>query len=307
VEQYSKPEAWEMLSTDQLTDLAENVSGLPTELADEDEDAKRFDLLMLRTQLSLLKADTNFANLRDRVKVIASALEDQQAIPAIKARLALIQAVAGEEWWEDVTATMLESARKQLRALIKLIDKTERRVVYTDFEDELGDGTLIDLPDVGTGMNLERFCEKARQFLKAHESNISLQRLKRNQPLTASDLDQLEHMLLDAGGTQELIDRAKVQSNGLGFFIRSLVGLDHETAKQAFSQFISGTAVSASQIEFINLVVNYLTENGIMEADRLYESPFTDINPKGPEGVFQSAQVDSIVSVLTEIKLRAVA
>jgi type I restriction enzyme R subunit len=85
------------------------------------------------------------------------------------------------------------------------------------------------------------------------------------------------------------------------------VGLDHETAKQAFSQFISGTAVSASQIEFINLVVNYLTENGIMEADRLYESPFTDINPQGPEGVFQSAQVDSIVSVLTEIKLRAVA
>lgn len=307
VEQYAKPKAWEMLSTDKITDLAENISGLPTELADEDEDAKRFDLLMLRTQLSLLKADTNFASLRDRVKAIASALEDQLAIPAIKAQLALIQAIAGEEWWEDVTVAMLESARKQLRALIKLIDKGERRVVYTDFEDELGDDTSIDLPDVGTGMNLERFREKARQFLKAHESNISLQRLKRNQPLTASDLDQLEHMLLDAGGTQEVIDRAKEQSNGLGFFIRSLVGLDHETAKQAFSQFISGTAVSASQIEFINLVVNYLTENGIMEADRLYESPFTDINPQGPEGVFQSAQVDSIVNVLTEIKQRAVA
>ena len=307
VEQYAKPEAWETLTNDQLTDLADNVSGLPTELPDEDEDAKRFDLLMLRTQLSLLQADTNFSSLRDRVMAIASALEDQQAIPAIKAQLVLIQAIAGEEWWDDVTVAMLESARKKLRALIKLIDKSERHVVYTDFEDELGDGTLIDLPDVGTGMNLERFREKARQFLKAHESNISLQRLKRNQPLTTSDLDQLEHMLLDAGGTQELIDRAKEQSNGLGFFIRSLVGLDHETAKQAFSQFISGTAVSASQIEFINLVVNYLTENGIMEADRLYESPFTDINPQGPEGVFLSAQVDNIVNILTEIKLRAVA
>jgi len=191
--------------------------------------------------------------------------------------------------------------------LIKLIDKGERHVVYTDFEDELGDGTVIPLPEVGTGMNLERFREKARQFLRAHESNLSLQRLKRNQPLTRTDLDQLEHMLLDAGGTQEVIDRAKEQSNGLGFFIRSLVGLDHETAKQAFSQFISGTAVSASQIEFINLVVNYLTENGVMETDRLYESPFTDINPQGPEGVFRSAQVDSIVNVLIEIKQRAVA
>lgn len=307
VEQYAKPEAWESLTNDQLTDLADNVSGLPSEFVDDDEDAKRFDLLMLRTQLSLLQADTNFTSLRERVMAIANALEDQQAIPAIKAQLVLIQAVAAEEWWEDVTVAMLESARKKLRVLIKLIDKVERHVVYTDFEDELGEGTDIDLPNVGTGMNLDRFREKARQFLKAHESHLSLQRLKRNQPLTPSDLEELEHMLLDAGGTQEVIDRAKEQSNGLGFFIRSLVGLDHETAKQAFSQFISGTAVSASQIEFINLVVNYLTENGIMETDRLYESPFTDINPQGPEGVFQSAQVDSIVNVLTEIKLRAVA
>jgi len=145
------------------------------------------------------------------------------------------------------------------------------------------------------------------KFLKAHESHLSLQRLKRNQPLTSSDLEQLEYMLLDAGGTQEVIDRAKEQSNGLGFFIRSLVGLDHETAKQAFSQFISGTAVLASQIEFINLVVNYLTENGVMEPDRLYESPFTDINPQGPEGVFKTTRVDGIIDILTEIKLRAVA
>lgn len=307
VEQYAKPEAWETLTADQLTDLADNVSGLPTELADEDEDAKRFDLIMLRTQLSLLQADTNFASLRERVMAIASALEDQQAIPAIKAQLVLIQAITGEEWWEDVTVAMLESARKKLRTLIKLIDKEQRNVVYTDFEDDIGEGTLTDLPGVGTGMNLERFREKARQFLRAHESHLSLQRLKRNQPLTPSDLDELEHMLLDAGGTQEVIDRAKEQSNGLGVFIRSLVGLDHETAKEAFSQFISGTSVTANQIEFINLVVDYLTENGVMEPDRLYESPFTDIHSQGAVGVFSLEKADQLRDVLIEIHQRAVA
>ena len=85
------------------------------------------------------------------------------------------------------------------------------------------------------------------------------------------------------------------------------MGLDHETAKQAFSQFISGAMVSANQIEFINLVVDYLTENGVMEPARLYESPFTDINPRGPEGVFPSAQVDHIVTVLNEINQMVVA
>ncbi|MGZ8184592.1 MAG: type I restriction-modification enzyme R subunit C-terminal domain-containing protein [Methylobacter sp.] len=234
-------------------------------------------------------------------------MEEQEAIPAIKAQMPLIQAIAGDEWWEDVTVPMLEIVRKKLRALVKLIEKGKKNVVYTDFEDELGDGTAIELPQVGTGMNLARFREKARQFLKAHESHVSLQRLRRNQPLTPSDLTELEHMLLEAGGSLELINQAKEQSHGLGIFIRSLIGLDRETAKLAFNEFISGTTATPNQIEFINLVVQYLTENGVMEPDRLYESPFTDINPLGPEGVFPSTKVDQIVQVLAEIRQRAAA
>ena len=307
VEKYAKPEAWQALDAEQFGVLAQNVAGLPTELADEDEGAKRFDLLMLRTQLAILQAKPDFASLRDRIIAIASALEDQQTIPAIKAHLVLIQSMMGEEWWEDVTVAMLETARKRLRALVKLIEKSKRNIIYTDFKDELGEGTTIELPEVGTGMNFERFREKARQFLRAHENHLALQRLRRNQSLTPSDLDELERMLVEAGGTKEAIDRAKEESHGLGIFIRSLVGLDHETAKQAFSQFISGASVSANQIEFINLVVDYLTENGVMEPDRLYESPFTDIHSQGPQGVFPLVQLDLIEGVLTEIRQKAVA
>ena len=72
------------------------------------------------------------------------------------------------------------------RALLELA--SEEFEAVADFEDELGDETAIDLPQVGTGMNLAKFKDKARQFLKAHESHVSLQRLRRNQPLTPSDL-----------------------------------------------------------------------------------------------------------------------
>ena len=156
-------------------------------------------------------------------------------------------------------------------------------------------------------MDLAKFREKARQFLRAHDSHVSLQRLRRNQPLTPSDHTELEHMLIDAGGSTELINLAKEQSHGLGMFIRSLVGLDRETATQAFSEFISGTKATPNQIKFINLVVQYLTENGVMKPDRLYESPFTDINPQGPEGVFPFAKVDKMVQVLDNIRQRAAA
>ncbi|MBP3980992.1 DEAD/DEAH box helicase family protein [Acidovorax sp. JG5] len=307
VEKYAKPQAWQALGPDDFNDLAKGVADLPTEFVDDDEEAKRFDLLVLRTQLAILQALPGFAGLKEKIQNIASALEEQDAIPAIKAQMVLIQSLVGEEWWEGVTVAMLETARKRLMALVKLIEKGKRTVVYTEFVDELGDGADIDLPQVGTGMNLAKFKDKARLFLKAHESHVSLQRLRRNQPLTPTDLTELERMLEQAGGSPEVIEQTKEQSQGLGIFIRSLVGLDSETARQAFSQFVSGTTATASQIEFIDLVVQYLTENGLMEPARLYESPFTDINDKGPEAIFLPAKVTEMVRVLDEIRERAVA
>ena len=114
-------------------------------------------------------------------------------------------------------------------------------------------------------------------------------------------------MLVAAGGSQEIISAAKEQSHGLGVFIRSLVGLDREAAVEAFSKFTSGTTATPDQIEFIDLVVQELTQNGVMEAGRLYEAPFIDICPQGPEGIFPSATVDQMVQVLAEIRLRAAA
>jgi transposase, IS5 family len=51
---------------------------------------------------------------------------------------------------------------------------------------------------------------------------------------------------------------------------------------QAFSEFLKGSTATPDQIEFIELVVQELTLNGVMEADRLFQSPFTDINSQGP-------------------------
>lgn len=114
-------------------------------------------------------------------------------------------------------------------------------------------------------------------------------------------------MLVAAGGSQELINTAKEESHGLGIFIRSLVGLDQEAAMQAFSAFISGTTATANQIEFINLIVRELTQNGVMEPDRLFQSPFTDLNAQGPQGLFPPAQVTQILDVLNTMRERAAA
>ena len=311
VEKFARPEAWTTLTGDDQMALISQVASLPTEWVDNDEDAKRFDLLVLRSQLAILQAAPSFGALRDQIRAITSALEEQEAVPAIKAEMVLIQAVAGEEWWRDVTLGMLENARKRLRALVKLIEKSKKKVVYTDFIDELGTETTIALPQIanarGRGLDMAKFKDKARQFLKAHEGHLALQRLRRGQALTPTDVVELERMLADAGGTPELIQKAAEGTLGLGIFIRSLVGMEREAVSQAFSGVIAGTQATPDQIEFIELIVSELTANGVMAAGRLYESPFLDISPKGPEGLFPAAKVERMVQVLDEIRQRAAA
>jgi len=57
----------------------------------------------------------------------------------------------------------------------------------------------------------------------------------------------------------------------------------------------------------VNLVVNHLTEHGAMEAARLYESPFTDLTPRGPDALFTSTQLDELLAVLASVRATAVA
>jgi type I restriction enzyme R subunit len=42
-----------------------------------------------------------------------------------------------------------------------------------------------------------------------------------------------------------------------------------------------------------------------MRTAQLYESPFTDFSPRGVEGVFDTAQVTQLVSILDRIRQAA--
>jgi type I restriction enzyme R subunit len=91
----------------------------------------------------------------------------------------------------------------------------------------------------------------------------------------------------------------------LGIFVRSLVGLDREAAKKALAGFLSGKSFASSQIDFTNLIIDHLTSQGVVDPARLYESPFTDLSPTGPDGLFDSKQVSELVSLLNDIMQRA--
>src|SRR5262249_47811786 len=71
VERYGQEDAWRTLGPEQVAELVREVAPLPSEKTDSDEDAKRFDLLMLRLQLAVLKVEPGFGRLKEQVQRIA--------------------------------------------------------------------------------------------------------------------------------------------------------------------------------------------------------------------------------------------
>jgi type I restriction enzyme R subunit len=309
VEKYNNQQAWTFLSEEDLIALSQEIAGLPSQLQPEGEEAKRFDILILKLQLALLRSQVSIMErLQEQVKSIAELLEEKASIPLVRQQLDWIQDVQTDEWWQDVTLPMLQTVRKRFRGLIKLIEKQKRQPIFTNFEDTMGAETLVELPGFTPTDNFEKFRAKARAFLRSHQDHVVIFKLRNNKQLTSSDLSELERILAESGvGEREDLDRAREESQGLGLFVRSLVGLDREIAKQELGKFLLGKNLNPNQIEFVNMIVDYLTEHGVMDAALLYESPFTDITPQGPEELFTSPQVDELISLLEEVYGRALA
>jgi type I restriction enzyme R subunit len=310
VEWFRQDESWTTLSPDDHQILCATLAPLPSAYAeqqgDTDADARRFDLLLYTLQLTLLRGEPRFARLQQQLRSLATELEARANIPQVAAELELIRDLLADEWWQDVTVPMLEEVRRQLRVLVGLIETSAQEPLYTNFADELGELRELDAAALLSRDEFQQFRLRAREFLRAHEDHLTMQRLRRNQPLTPADLDELQRFLLSHGvGTEQAIQRAAEESNGLGLFIRSLVGLDRNAAKELFAEFLAEGTHTATQIRFINELIDELTSRGVMDPVRLYDPPYSDLAPMGPEALFSSEEAGEIFDLLSLIQERA--
>jgi type I restriction enzyme R subunit len=307
VDQFSDPTRWMALSSDDVA-LASSLASLPSavDVLDTDEQAKRFDLFALRAQLGILIGDPGFASAKKRMQAIANALAEQKTIPVIAQNIELIAAVASNDWWDDVTVGMLEMARIRLRGLVGLIDSRDRAVVYTNFEDVASDSIDVALTIAATAVDRARFAEKAYAFLQQHADDAVLFKVRTGKQLTTLDLAELERILVEIGGFAATdVRRVADDAHGLGLFVRSMLGLDRAAATEELSAFTAGTTLTGNQLAFVNLLVEQLTARGAVDPALLFQAPFTDLAPTGPQALFSGAQVTELVEALRRIRRTA--
>ncbi len=244
---------------------------------------------MLRLQLAHLNVEKAFPRLQKEVRALSENLLEKLTIPQIKAQEAFLFEVSGDEWWEGATLAMLEDARVRMRLLVQFADRKYRPIVRTDVEDSAVETEEVTLPGLESVLLVDHQ-KRVRAFLDEHKKHHPvIVKLRTNKPLTPTDLQELDALLFQASGfsSREEFEESFGPQPHLGEWVRSLVGLDREAAKTAFGAFLSGTKYTSAQIDFINGVIDYLTERGTIKVSQLYGAPLTS-HPDGIEGVFPS-------------------
>ena len=194
-------------------------------------------------------------------------------IPEIMAKLELMRKILHTEYLEEAGINEFEHIREELRGLIKYIPK--QKLHYdTNFSDDVlsSEWNESDLDND----DLKNYKAKAEFYIRKHQVNIAIAKLKNNKVLTQTDIKTLEKILWNDVGTKEQYE-AECGAKPLGEFVREIVGLDMNAAKEAFSEYLNGADLDSRQIYFLNQIVEYVVQNGLMkDLSVLQETPFTD-------------------------------
>jgi type I restriction enzyme R subunit len=89
----------------------------------------------------------------------------------------------------------------------------------------------------------------------------------------------------------------------LAVAIRAVVGLVPEVVAARFSEFLARhPQLTAKQQRFMALLQNHVAKFGVITLDKLYEAPFTQVSPDGPDGVFDDKTVEDLITVIDRFR-----
>ena len=260
----------------------------PLMIPDDDEaSAVRFDALMYGIELAYL-AGKGYAKHRSDLFKKVNSIASVANIPEISAKSELIHQILHTDYLDHCGIKEFEHIRESLRNLMKYIP--HNAVKYnTNFSDDIL-STEWKESELEND-SLKKYKAKAEYYVKQHQDNSAIAKLKSNVPLTKEDIAMLEKILWSEVGTKDEYT-AEYGEKPLGEFVREIVGLTMNAAKEAFSEFLNNVNLDAKQIYFVNQIVEYIVHNGMMkDLSVLQDAPFTD------QG--------SVVEVFTDLSLWA--
>ena len=299
VDKYSSEKVWEYVSPLEGFEIKSNISPIiqPTT---EDDRPKRFDLIVLYIELSLLDEEINPQRNIQQIIDIANVLLRKITIAKVKSKKEVLKEVMTDQFWENVSISELERIRFELRDLMEFLDKNESRTFTVDIEDVFSDGEDMNrvlLP-------VRTYKQRVLDYLSENNDIPVIHKIKNLEKLDQSDIRELEKVLWEELGSKEDYEKQTsnmIQGGNVAVFIRSLIGIDRDIALNKFSKFIDANTLNSDQQEYLKTILDYVCANGDIDGSIIINNePFNEFDWPGVYGN-NAAQVGRYVAELHDV------
>ena len=123
--------------------------------------------------------------------------------------------------------------------------------------------------------NYESYRKKVEKFFEGNLDNLTVYKIRHNQKLNETEKKELEGMFQRLGNNVEYDNTYGNMS--LIEVVRSIVGIDEETANEIFAKYINDSRLNSKQIEFVRTLIRYVHKNGILSIETLKGEPFSPL------------------------------
>ena len=304
---------WISLDHHKLEFLRAEIKPLFRTVSEADFKAMRFERDLLEYALAKLREEMDKAGtLKDGIVEQISQLP--LSVKFVQAEEALIRAAQTNHYWVRSNAIEREDALDALNAKLGPLMKFREQTtgpgpVHLDLADGLYQKEWVEFGPQHEAVSINRYREMVEALIaELTEHNPVLLKIKNGEEVTPEEADALAELLHAEHPhiTEDLL-RQVYKNRKARFiqFIRHILGIEilksfPETVGEAFEHFIrQHTNLSSRQLDFLNLLKNFIVEREKVEKKDLINAPFTVIHPQGIRGVFSPAEINEILK-LTE-------
>ncbi|MDO4948199.1 MAG: DEAD/DEAH box helicase family protein [Fibrobacter sp.] len=275
VSHFKNDEAWVCLTAANVETLKCDIAPLLSRNT-LDENAKKFDVLVLAIELGYVNSEFNASKPIVHVQKLAERLMTKASIPQVVAKMDTIKEVVNPVAWENLSLYWLEKVRLELRDLIKFLVGDGGKTFTLDIGDVLVDD------GESTGVQTQvTYKQRVMDYLASKDNNPVLRKIYNLEQLSNDDIIELERVMWKELGSKEDYEKfseGMAGSENVAILIRSLIGVDRGVALERFNKFLSGSQLNSDQEEFLMDVISYVCENGDITTDIVVnEDPFGEV------------------------------
>jgi type I restriction enzyme, R subunit len=302
---------WNNLSDDKLEFLRTVVKPLFRTVADTDFKAMRFEKDIVEVSLAHL------ANEKDKYETLKdSIIEEIGELPLsvniVAKEEPLIRNAQTNHFWATITEEKFDELIQKIAPLMKFRESViPLGPAKFNFKDIVNEKEFIEFGPQHEALSVAKYRELVEQKINGLVSSSPiLQKLKQGLAITNEEAEQLaeelhnEHPHITIDLLRKVYDNRKAE---LLQFIRHILGIEKletfaVTVTKAFDDFvIKHSYLTGRQLQFLDLLKNFVLEKGDVSKRNLIESPFTMIHPEGIRGIFSSREINEILSLTQKV------